>query len=333
MCKAIVGIFLTLCLWSCRPIDIGSEPRSARTPQTNTVQPLCILGCHDPDPAPDSAGYYFAGYKYSWEGCTDPDIDLDEDGLLDDCEFALAAAFAPLASFGDADDVSRESRWAARWDDGQSVYIAYLLSYWLDMGDTGGSHIMCTGGVIPFAPFEFSAPEGCNGHHGDSEYIVLRVQYNQDTHHWYLTSAWYSEHYGGDSFFRPYQWTGAPIDNEDIELTFPDKFLGYPKVWVANGKHANYATQAQCNAGGTAGSDDCSGSRIDERIFVGIDANVGSNGHHLIDCVGTANASHPAYSGHYQECYWTEKAFEGWFPASSNPSTTPYSYILYSFGF
>ncbi len=332
MWKSVVGLVFVLCLCSCSPTDISTGPSSARAARDGDIQPMCILGCHDPDPAPDSAGYYFAGYRFTWEGCTNPDIDVDEDGLLDDCEYTLADAFAPLASFGDADDVRRETRWAARWDDGQSVYIAYLFGYWLDMGDTEGSHQMCFG-LEPFPPFVLLGVEGCNGHLGDSEYIVLRVQYNGDTHHWYLTSAWYSEHGAGDAFFMPYQWTGGPIDNDAIELTFPEKYLGYPKVWVANGKHANYATRAQCNAGGTLWADDCSGDRIEERVFVGLDANVGSSTHQLIDCVGTADSSHPAYSGHYLECYWTEKPFEGWFPATSNPSTVSYSFILLSFGF
>lgn len=311
---------------------------------------FCVEGCLGTDPDPAAVGYWLAGAENQWEHCADPDNDQDHDGLDDECEYTLALSFRPEMSFGPGDDVRREPRWAAEWLGGEAetrtVRIAYLPSYWMDMGDGGASHSNCeTFSLFPVPGFLMSL-ETCGGHAGDSEWIRLDIRYNATSQHWYVAGALYSAHEWHvdfqlltDSTLRsvPESWPSYAADVEYI-----DKRGGYPRAYVADRKHANYPTRQFCNDHGgvdqgvNSASDSCTLPRTLERLEVSMAQNIGSRAYPFINCVATQRLDHPSYGGGKQECYWSSWAnFAGWFNTSGGGgSADPYGIHLYNyFGF
>jgi hypothetical protein len=267
------------------------------------------------DPAPSSPGIFLgaaAPGPGASGGCFDAaQPDTDRNGLSDGCEVALAAAFAPELAYNSTDSVGREERWAAMpWtvsDGTRGVRLAYLLSYYIDLGTVG-----CTGGLV-----------ACGGHYGDSEAIWLDVYFNPTSQHWVLDRAEYSEHAGAATFTR--DPAGYPT-----ALEYPVHAGGYPRAYVARQKHANYASEAMCDAG-QFGSDQCE-SDASARVLAGAAAagpgsNLGSRAVHLEDCVPSVNAK---LAGRI-ECYWTTRPFDGW--QGREPATDPYAPKLAAHGF
>lgn len=269
-------------------------------------------------------------------------VDVDQDGLDDNCEYKLAHQFRPLMSFALGDDVRRDARWAAEWLNGdpssKTVRIAYLPGYWMDFGDGGTSEAICEiAGVIPIF-WPFVTLEDCGGHAGDSEFIRLDVRYNSATSHWYLLGAKYSAHtWHVDFSLRSTDSTlfvsyssdgGGPFSGNVLE--YPDRRGGFPVAYVADRKHANYPSTSYCNGpGGLGGADQCDLPRTTTRLEVSQSSNIGSRGVPLIDCVGPQSPSHPAAGLGREECYWTVRAFRGWFPAAAGGgSASAYSGIL-----
>ena len=313
-------VALCLAIVACAPND----PMSAH-PAKRAFSLDCAAGCNDPDPDSTAPGYYFPSTRDQWPACSEPDADTDEDGLSDQCEINLAAAFAPslITLFGD--DVRRETRWAARPDTAQTVVIIYMLGYWMDNGDTGSSRAACD-------DLLFLEPD-CQGHIGDSESITLYVTFDSESHHWYLKRAALSAHTGYYVFAQTGGSASSP-SNDGYTFSYPDRYLGYPLVWVSDGKHANYATAAQCDAGGTLGSDQCDLTfRDTTRVAAPYDRNVGSPSVHLIDCVPSDSLDHPYYSITKTECYWTFKRFGGWYGTQYDTDIAAYSDRLADFGF
>jgi hypothetical protein len=251
-------------------------------------------------------------------------------------------------SFSIGDDVNRETRWAAEWLNGDNVHktvrIAYLHGYWMDYGDGGTSQNICeiVGTVPIFWPFV--TLEDCGGHAGDSEWVLLDVKYNDITKHWYVVNAVYSAHTwhvyfslrASDSslYVSSVSDGGGPYSGNFVE--YPDKRGGYPKAYAADRKHANYPTVSYCNGpGGVGGSDNCDTPRTTVRLEVAQNGNIGSRSAPFMDCLVTQVGSHPAFGLGREECYWTVKAFRGWFPAAAGGgSSTSYSSILANhFGF
>jgi len=306
-------IALTLVVTAC------SESPSLPVPETPTMvqglvsdeDPPLGTRCHegfctgDEDPFPDSAGVWISNTvtdDLCFGGGTN---DIDQDGLSDFCENNLAEAFAPELVLASAlnDPATREPRWAARPIGPDRLMIIYLLSYHHDYGTV---HAACY-----LAPVQILYPNACNAHPGDSETIVLFIEYRPNTQHWLLTGARYSAHHG----YNSYDGQGS----YPKRLEYPDRVGGRPRSYVAVGKHANYATAADCNAGGTLGIDSCSVDRF-EVVQTGASRNLGSNHVRFANCVGS---SHPVFGplGH-QECYWTGATFHGWTGAIGFPEPT-----------
>lgn len=309
---------------------------------------MCVEGCLDPDPAPNAVGYFLPGLENQWAACADPSTDQDYDGLDDNCEFKLALTFAPELRYLIGDEVRREPRWAAEWLDGdygsKTVRIAYLLSYWMDMGDGSTSLSTCQA-----VGFTFSS--SCNGHAGDSEFIRLDVKYNPVTKHWFLADALYSAHewhvnfsLAADSSLTGYA-VGYDLPNQYATMEYPDgKRGGYPRSYVADWKHANYPTDSYCDAHGgviptldiMTDSDDCSTPRSSARVEVLSNRNIGSRAYPSSNCVTTSDPNHPMYSSGNQECYWSSwSEFKGWFTVAPGAlASGVYGIILYDhFGF
>lgn len=308
----------------------------------------CVEGCLDVDPDPNAVGYFLPGLENQFAHCADGDLDQDQDGLDDGCELALALAFAPQMSFAVGDEVRREPRWAAEWLDGDpgsyTVRIAYLQSYWMDMGDGGTSSSLCETLALapPWAGF-WTSLSTCNGHAGDSEWIRLDVKYNPTTQHWFLVGAKYSAHEWHVNFILQADSTLATLPEVfptfSAIMEYPDKRGGFPRAYAADRKHANYPTRAFCDFHGgvkhglNTGSDVCSLPRYLQRLEVPVVGNIGSRSHQFVNCVETQRLDHPNYGSSLQECYWSGwSIFKGWFNAGSGASA--YGILLYDhFGF
>ena len=287
---------------------------------------MCQLGCVDVDPNPDSLGR-FLGSGVTDEQCTTAGLqtDTDQDGLSDFCEKNLAAAFAPWMRYFYGDDVSHEGFWAARPITDGEVRVFYALGYYVDLG-VFERMFECKLSTIGEILAE------CDGHHGDSEYIVLDLQYNASVQHWVLVDATYSHH--NEPLLMP-----AGINGYASMIEFKDKVGGAPIAWVAQGKHANYPTQRTCDEGGGApwpfilvfDFDICGGNDQWFRAASSANLNLGSNDHRLSDCLSSVN---PFYQDppHPQECFWSGARFYGW-DLDHSTSSTGYGTNLREQGF
>jgi hypothetical protein len=237
---------------------------------------------------------------------------VDLDGLWDDCEYRLAAAFAPELVLASAHEsfTGREPHWVAR-PVGDRVRIGYLLSYYVDGGT---QHWVCENELIN---------QWCRGHYGDSEWITLDVEYNSETEHWVLKQAAYSEHNGHGLFV----WRSKPYPTE---LEYPTHPGAHPRAYVAHNKHANYESFQACDSGGTFGFDMCFQDSY-ERVVVWPWTGLASRAAHTSgqDCMASSN---PIYSSNGEtECYWTVKEFGGW--QGVYPKAGDYSSRLGQWGF
>ncbi|WP_420126498.1 hypothetical protein [Longimicrobium sp.] len=236
--------------------------------------------------------------NFDWWSCRDltVNVDSDADGLSDKCEYEVAYAMRPYLTYDPADrDRRREPYWAMYPSTMYSSYhqIVYALSYYYDWGPN-------------------------YKHQGDSEFIVLRVQY-LGYGKWGVASAFLSAHWGAI--------TDSSADITHPSLEYAGSTRGRPKIWVAVNKHANYRSRSSCDAG-AAWTDSCDanvfikGSAAYE-VEVLPNANLGNHGRGydyssgaerwypgaiIHDCV----PSRVYLFGGRQECYWTWKKFLGW---------------------
>jgi hypothetical protein len=254
------------------------------------------------DLAPTAPGL-FLGTDVTATSCLGNVGDGDNDGLLNRCETALAAAFAPELDYSSTDDTRRQPRWAARPLGGGRVRLAYLLSLYRDLGTVG-----CDLGIVL-----------CGGHYGDSEILVLDVYYRGATGHWLLDQAIYSAH----GVYNIYPRLLADYPG----MNFPAKPGGYPRAFLSLRKHAGYRSDRECDAG-ELGLDECtSDARV--RVAAGPARDIGSRAFHLAsqDCIPGSTAAPAGQT----ECYWTERPFGGW--QGRTPTGSAYSPILETFGF
>jgi len=158
-------------------------------------------------------------------GAFDASVDRDQDGVDDGCEAELAVAFRPQLVFDIYDcETRRQPYFAVRQkqspDWGGVILLFYAISYRYDCGP--------------------------QPHRGDSEWIILEVgpSLNSSYAPWSLKYGTLSAH-----------WK-APNDNtagyeaSDLEDAEGSPRFGAPRVWVSEGKHANYRTQTVCNTSG-----------------------------------------------------------------------------------
>jgi len=292
--------------------ETARDPASVVAP-TARIQPLCQLGCvPGGDPNPDAPGIYLEGVTPDY--CSDG-TDLDQDGLSDACEKFLAQYFAPELAYSPSpsENVSKEPHWVAEWnaDWPGAVNVMYLLSYYLDLGSPAE---ICG----PFHDYDW-----CSGHYGDSEWIMLTVYYDFETQHWVLGKATYSQHKGWEEFIMGS--AGYPT-----RLSYPGHSGGYPRAYVAFWKHANYATDADCDRGGEVrGTDECYQGGY-ARVAAAAGLNLGSRLHPFADAVYSTN---PLYGDRGPEYYWTDRWFCGWQGVQCDHLSGSYARHLGSMGF
>jgi hypothetical protein len=202
---------------------------------------------------------------------------------------------------------------------GDTVQIAYLISYYRDAGSLWG---VCT---LPWPLHDSS----CDGHNGDSEAIYLDVYYRAATRHWVLNKAEYSAH----------NWPGVILRGTaayPTGLEYPTHPGAYPRAWVSEGKHANYATQGGCNGGGNFDIDRCYDNDTSARLPAGADLNIGSSINHTAtqDCMPSQDPLYQYYGSGRLECYWTNVQFRGWIPSwIGGAASDPYAPKLSAHGF
>jgi hypothetical protein len=247
--------------------------------------------------------------------------DSDHDGLNDVCELSLAQAFAPrLYQNPNLRIWDPSNGWiggeyyhgAAQmtyYDYGYHPFIrlAYFPAYYNDMGN---------------------CPINC-GHEGDSEFIMVDLEYDASSARFLTRGVFLSAHCGAI----------VPVtlqDAKDCRWYTPDFFAyvdgvyrGAPEVWVANGTNANYPSLGRCDSG-TYNYDDCSSYAWGVRFPVTADFNFGAVGYTIGAVHARRNLSmtNPSRTEHFFDRLGV---FGGW--QSGATDTTPYGRILYDFGF
>lgn len=106
-------------------------------------------------------------------------------------------------------------------------------------------------------------------------------------------------------------------------VEYPTVQQTYTRVYVANRKHANYATRSKCNSGALFGADNCAENVDDQRLTIDINRNVGSFVAPLL------NARYSATPGTYPgtEYFWQDVRFCGWHsPSVAREECSPTSY-------
>jgi len=327
-------------------IGCGQDGRAPAEPsfQTNEWCDTHPIECNGgvPDPEPSAPGYYL-GASITAATCFSPTgagiTDLDKDGMSDTCEQSLAQAFRPSLSLAPSSwdcDPTKEPYWAAKYfpAQGSVVRIAYLFGYHQDCGDTNllGSVLSKFWTVIHLAinnltlnfDIVLSTDDPGDAHAGDSEFVMVDVGFSSATKHWYVTQVEFSAHHGTAADGS--RTVSAPY------IQFPDKYGGYPRVWVARNKHANYHTQEVCKVArlplGQA-KDNCDINQADRERFqvIGL-RNLGSAHVNFISDDSCVQSTQPLfYPG--TECFWRPgEAFDGWARHPSGHPPTPYFSIL-----
>jgi hypothetical protein len=273
--------------------------------------PMCLPGPSPDDPDPDAPGY-FIGLDYNMDQCRQSN-DFDDDGFDDNCEYRIARRFAPMLATHPGDYVSREPYWAATYvadtptpGTQPGIKVMALFGYHADYGTD-----------LPF-PFEMT-------HSGDSEFVVLWITYHSQSKHWMTNFAFYASHHG--ETFPP--CTENDFTGPGRSLEYPEKYLGYPRVWVAYRSHASSPTASKCDDGAAFGWDNCDYNVDDERVAVSHLRNLGSGSSPFRNCMSSENPI--SFPG--AECFWQPGyEFCGW-DLDRTDCATPYADHLAEFGF
>ena len=265
-------------------------------------------------------------------GKTDPDGDTMDNR----CEDALAAAFAPgleVARDCNYDEgVGRQGGeyyyGVQGYHDGPNtvVRIAYLPAYYWDCGSPSQG---------PF-PLPDICP-GCfaDGHDGDSEFFIVDVQFNDTTRRWVTRQVFLSAHCGTPTGQRcmwyPDPTTTTPVIPGVMAQPFSwvdGTVRGAPVIWVADGKHGNYSSREDCDAGGLAGSDSCDQNDRFYRFPVRFaEQNIWSRATPHAPCVGASLWGSTRVAAGAIECFWPRHTFYGW-QGLEQVGSTAYSDIL-----
>jgi hypothetical protein len=318
----------------------GTEVNASRLngTQAYNCDVLWTPGCPQQDPNPALDGLFL---NLSSDDC-DPSYsdqnDSDQDGLTDVCEYQVANAFRPLFRSSNTDDTGGEFYWAARLDDEGYVRIFYALGYYKDWGVSPTLAGQCDVAFdLTFVFKPLVSQTHCEGHDGDSEFVVARVYYDGASQHWILDQVFTSAHF--QTGLDASAWTPA-----SGFAPFPGKINGYPRIWVSFNKHANYKSKSHCE--GTVyllgQRDDCSYTSVKEvRPVVTMSNNLGSRSYPLADN-HSLNSPASNYScmvsvGRFagnerQECFWATGTFYGWHP-TPYLGATGYSSELAYMGF
>jgi hypothetical protein len=325
------GLFAVLIIacseYATQPVNDPAFARSTVNPKPDappTADPRCLPGCTEVDSNPTAPGVFLTS-------AVTPDMcisgtDHDGDRLSTRCENDLAAAFAPYMRHHSGDDVTRQGYWAARPWGVDRVRLIYLFGYFFDDGVQGNDMLACRAieALVQFGE--------CEGHHGDSEHVILDVYYKPQTKHWLIDHFELSHHTGYIKGNRD------AVKGYPLGLKYSRKVGADPIIWVAQGKHANYPTQAACDAGNGGGYlvdlvvsfDTCGGNNDFFRAVTGGNRNVGSNTIRRINQVESEVFGYQ--TPQREEFMWSASRFYGW-QLDHTTSAEGYGPILRRAGF
>jgi len=300
----------------------------ARIPTTAPGAPgapeaLIVPPCADcaPTTVPSyTTGIDVPGYTntYCRSAVTYTAADVDGDRLRDECEYQLAAAFAPMLVqpnedyWGVGAGVPGEYLFAVGpAPSSAGIRIAYMPAYYMDWGDVY---------------------TGSDAHTGDSEFIIVEVLNDVGTTRWRTTTVFLSSHCGAllplIGFFEAdpnCQWYG-PENFAWINGTYQ----GAPVVWVSNSKHSNYFSYAKCQ-GGTL-IDRCDeGTRVYRRFPISREFHIIPRSRLNWHLIPPRRASYPVVDPSKLEDFFggaTETSFNGWQSQHLGDAATPYGDIL-----
>jgi hypothetical protein len=252
---------------------------------------------------PTPTGYQLA---YTYSQCVNPagGADADQDGILDDCEAAIAHAFRPGLRFDSGEQHSaRDPYWTVRRSNSYSnaLSVMYMMAYHRDNGE-------------PFT--------GYTAHDGDGEFMTIAAR-DIGGGRWALETVTWSAH-----------WHAAWDRTDDrryyeARVQYSDgTYRGRVRSWVAQSKHANYGNADICNDH----YDYCYNPQSSDTDFdVFPDRNIGnywaSAGIRLF-----TGCARPYMIMLYSECFWTDDKFRGW-RSENGDGGDGYKYPLQAYGF
>ncbi|HET6229237.1 MAG TPA: hypothetical protein VFE05_04100 [Longimicrobiaceae bacterium] len=226
--------------------------------------------------------------------------DLDRDGMVDQCEFSIARSFAPQLHMHPSElCAAGEPAWATAPKNGE-VWIAYMPAYYWDCGyENLGRY---------------------DAHTGDSEMIIVVVQFSPSTQHWVFRRMWTSAHYNEAHL-------GISTDYSewsDTNIAFPVRTGAFPAVWVALDKHANYRSNGRCEGNSNA-MERCGDSFLN-RFPVRADRNAGGPRADFLGCA----LSEVSPETNRRECFYTPdpSGFRGWHGMQVGGTATAYWNVL-----
>jgi hypothetical protein len=274
------------------------------------------------------------GISSAWtpDRCRATARDRDVDGVDDECELALAKAFAPELIVDPRDCSWDANVTPARLGGGylfaaesapdhSAIRIAYMPAYYRDCGWQG---LPC---VVRGAQ--------CAAHAGDSELIVVEARYHPSAR-WVADAVFLSAHCFGRSDGRCRWYRGNELHHF---VWAAGVSRSAPRIWVARGKHANYPSPGECDTGHWY-YDSCNGNSVAYRFpLVSSAQNVGSRRQPLpvrdssnpAGCVTAERLPLPssATDAGTRECFWDPSAaFRGWQRDRAGDAPTPYAVVL-----
>jgi hypothetical protein len=243
--------------------------------------------------------------------------DLDQDGLGDWCEWAIARSFRPtLMIHVNDEDPSREPYWAAKLyqETGSNCFLYPAPCYSPQFVQ------------VFYAPAYHRDPGGALGlyaHRGDSEFMVLWVYFDSNDGRWKTLFMYTSAHYDAYPDYSRLNFA--------TEMEYPSNYLGYAKIWVSRNKHANYITKGRCDTGGLVGFDTCDNNQDAGRLLVDRYRNLGSSSHPILSTVASEAPGYYKLS----ENFWEANTFCGWMEITlfNHSCSEPYKWWLADFGF
>lgn len=286
------------------PITTRGEERLMMA-MTECDPETAIIECPEDPPMGGGQVGYTLDPSITFDSCTaGGGPDLDNDGILDTCEHALAFAFRPQLIMNPGDDAPfREPHWSVRIGDGPNeIEVFYLFAYHRDAG---------------------TVPGGLTSHDGDSEFVIATLRNPVSNHsRWVLERAFLSAHWGTPlNGSASYTWDW--LEPHDV-------WGGRPRIWVAKNKHANYRSKSVCNSGALL-TDTCNGNVDLGALSVPSHRNIGNKW----SGPGAVQLIDQVYSGYGHlngvEYFWTADRFKGWHTAST--SAGGYMHPLYNWGF
>lgn len=306
------------------------------------VSPVKVI--EQEDPCDGCPGIYLPAWTPDACFRPAPSKDLDFDGVHDYCENALAAAFAPMMMFAsdcdwdysvDGGRMGGEYFWVVdkgrpRWTltgwKLADIRIVYIPAYYRDCG---------TGAGIEEG---FDDP-----HSGDSEFIIIDVNYSSTWEHWVTAKVFLSAHCGTSNDGQC-KW----FDPNEFHEWVDGRTLGAPFVWVSERKHANYRNADVCHS--FLGIETCSPAGAPHRFPIKtIQQNAGSRGFPFpywtgSDCVRPLSSSSMVSNDpNIVECFWDWEPqpgnphippepplqrFNGWQDDTWGPAPMPYGFVL-----